>query len=98
VRVSVTNIATNPTDNATLSGVFLDRPKTLFMPAGGAYDGAVHFLLVGRSWSPYRIEASDDLVNWTPIAATMKIGGTTEFSEVIIQGPGQRFYRAVTLP
>ena len=95
-RINITNIATN--SNAVLSGIFLERPRTIFMPAGGAYDGAVHFLLVGRSWSPYRIEASDDLVNWTPVVTTMNIGGTTEFSEVIIQGLGQRFYRAIELP
>jgi hypothetical protein len=98
VRISVNNVATNLSSNAALSGMFLDRPKTLLMPAGGVYDGAVHFLLAGRSWSPYQIEASDDLVNWTPIATVMNIGGTTGFSEAIIQGPGQRFYRAVELP
>jgi hypothetical protein len=50
-----------------------------------------------RCWQgmQFRVEASSDLVNWTPLATVTNVTGTLIFADPAAVGLRQRYYRAV---
>jgi subtilisin-like proprotein convertase family protein len=54
---------------------------------------------LGRTGTPgvvYRVEASSDLVTWNSVATLSSPSGVSEFTETVVFGTANRFYRVVT--
>ena len=67
------------------------RLESLGVQSGGTY----HARLYAEPGLPYRIEASNDLVHWTPLlTVTAPPGGVLDFRDSTAATFGQRFYRA----
>ncbi len=61
-------------------------------------DGSVQVTLQGQSGKTYVIEASADLLNWTPILTNTLSGPTWDFADGKSANGANRFYRAVSRP
>jgi sugar lactone lactonase YvrE len=61
----------------------------------GTPDGSVQLEVNGMAGSSYRIEASSDLVDWTPVAACKSTGSSTSLTVARPGNSSLRFYRAV---
>jgi hypothetical protein len=107
VKVRFNKLAGN---NAVLTGLFFDpagtqlvspsvttgrvMPDSATLLAGGKFQ----FRIAGSTGQKYRIEASNDCLQWTQISEIVLTGSTFDF---IDQTPGSaraRFYRAVPVP
>jgi len=55
----------------------------------------VQLRIEGGLGCTYTIEASSDLVNWTPIASLDNTNGTLEFADPAAQNSNYRFYRVM---
>ena len=54
--------------------------------------------LTGDFGARYQIDASSNLVNWTPLAALTNLYGTSEFLDPAATSFSRRYYRALLLP
>jgi hypothetical protein len=57
--------------------------------------GTFHVCLPGDDGMPYRIEGSNDLVNWMPLGDGLAAGGQVQYAEPAGGDLRARFYRAV---
>jgi len=64
-------------------------------PAGS---GRFQVTLAGEAWRMYRIEASTNLSNWTPVATNTSPTGLIDFTDTESPTHSRRFYRAVVVP
>jgi hypothetical protein len=69
-------------------------PRLDLLSTSGA--DAYAFNLIGDAGETYRIEASDDLANWTALTNFVSATGTNQFTEIAASNVTGRFYRAVT--
>jgi hypothetical protein len=58
-------------------------------------DGLFHFQLTGMNGFFFRVEASDDLVTWTPVCTNVVTEGAIHFVDPDADGHPRRFYRVV---
>ena len=58
-------------------------------------DGAVQFALTGLGGESYAIQASTNLLDWSPLATITNLTGTVKFSDSAATNYTQRFFRAV---
>ncbi len=58
-----------------------------------ARDGSLHVSLGGENGMPYRIEASDDLVNWFPVGEGIVNNGRVHYVEPGLSEARCKFYR-----
>jgi hypothetical protein len=56
-------------------------------------EDVAHVCLPGETGLPYRIEASDNLVDWIPVADAVAVEGRVQFAEPGMREFGHRFYR-----
>jgi hypothetical protein len=73
------------------------RRPALAAPAcfGSAKDQAYWLVLGGEFGRRFRIEASPDLADWTPLATVTNVFGTMQFDDQSSTHLPRRFYRAV---
>jgi subtilisin-like proprotein convertase family protein len=69
----------------------------LFTSSGVLSDGCSQATLQGQSGKTYVIEASTDLIHWTPILTNTLSGSLWNFVDVNSTNYMQRFYRAVSI-
>ena len=74
-----------------------ERPPMLLTPLG-ARSGQFHLLLTGDPGLTYTLEASPDLVAWTPVLTTNAPSETFELQDPGAAGAASRFYRASRAP
>jgi len=55
----------------------------------------IHLELNGPAPGVFRLEASEDLTHWQPIATNVLVGGTLTFTDAQAKAAPRRFYRAV---
>jgi len=83
--------------NKVITAPFTKRPRlevpTWFAPM--CQEG-YRFLLTGEFGGQYQIEASTDLVQWTPLVTLTNTYGTVQFTDASATNLPQRFYRAVS--
>ena len=58
-------------------------------------DGLFHFQLTGMNGFFFRVEASDDLVTWTPVCTNVVTEGAIHFVDPDADGHSRRFYRVL---
>jgi len=58
-------------------------------------DGTFQFILTGPAGSTNEIEASADLMNWTPVGTVVDTSGTLTFTDSTATNSQKRFYRAI---
>jgi hypothetical protein len=73
------------------------------VPAMGALGlrsqtNGMQLVLRGQVGGNYIIEASTDLVHWTPLANAINTNGTLQFSDTNAPNFPMRFYRARLIP
>jgi formylglycine-generating enzyme required for sulfatase activity len=83
-----------------LSGVYVVQPTPFMLHAGvaglAATNGvnSVNLSLQGPIGSNYLIEASADLINWTPLIYFTSTNSSTAFTDTTATNSSERFYRA----
>ena len=76
----------------------LPAPATLLaLPTAPASNQFV-FQLLGQPGTPYILESSPDLLNWTPVSTNTLAASTLNVTNLISPGSPQEFWRAVWLP
>ena len=93
--VSSANIDLSPGNNGaqTVVVVYAAVDSTL---TGAVVNGQFELEVTAQASLTYRIEASTDLVNWTVIHTTVApLSGIIKFSDPVVEGAGQKFYRSV---
>ena len=60
--------------------------------------GTVEFIVAGPPGATNEIQASTDLVGWTPVGELVNTNGVTRFSDPTATNHLRRFYRALILP
>lgn len=71
-----------------------NTPATL-VPQAAGFHGKFRFTVLGDSGSQYVVQATTDLVNWTPVATNFP---PFTFADPTSHTCAQRFFRAVLLP
>jgi uncharacterized delta-60 repeat protein len=62
-------------------------------PGAGFADGEFRFEIISQAGRQYALDASDDLINWTPLSTNTAVGVTLEFTDPGAAGLDRRFYR-----
>jgi hypothetical protein len=61
-------------------------------------NGAPRLQIVGRPGMRFTLQASRDLVNWSPVLTTNSPSGTFDFVDTFVPVRPWKFYRALLLP
>jgi len=69
------------------------RPPCRLLP-----DGLFHVCQPGTNGFPYRLEASGDLLNWSPLCTNIVTDGAVHFVDPDATGATFRYYRTVSEP
>jgi uncharacterized delta-60 repeat protein len=80
---------------ARLSGD--DPTDVIFQPNSVLQNGIFYIFFSSQAGRIYSIEASTDLVNWTPLANIKASGSTTGYTDLNAGGNPRRFYRVQLL-
>ena len=73
---------------------FTSTPKLVI----GQWNGSISLWLYGVSGAPYRLEASTNLLTWTPLVTGTNFFGTVQLNDPAFQVLPYRMYRAIRLP
>jgi mono/diheme cytochrome c family protein len=86
------------TNSVAANGVFVILPGVVFTTPGFLTNGNFQLQIAGPTGKSYVLQASTNLVNWTPI--TTNVPASTPFSLVDSNAPSfsRRFYRVMLLP
>jgi hypothetical protein len=63
-----------------------------------AASGQFAFQLNGQSGTPYIVQSSPDLVNWTAVSTNRLAGPTLNFTNAVSFADSARFWRAIWQP
>jgi hypothetical protein len=70
-------------------------PSPRLAATGYAPTGGFHFSLLGRAGESYVIQASTNLLDWSPISTNISLNGVFEFTVPEIWRFRERFFRGV---
>lgn len=94
--VTFTGIASFDGTILPIAGQKETRASSRLRPSGaGVSGGQFKFNMSGSPGESYTIEASTDLLNWTPVGVVKTIDGNVSFSDPGAANHRGRFYRAV---
>ena len=83
----------------TITTVGLVQPEPAVLTASSFQPaGQFQLRVKGEAGGSYRIEASTNLLHWTPIGTNVLTSGNLFFNDPMASGRVQRFYRALRLP
>ena len=71
-------------------------PATVAAPV--LQDGQLQLLLQGQPGTPYIIQTSPDLANWTSLSTNLLAGNSVTITNPISAGAPRQFYRAIWQP
>ena len=93
-RVNVASAETdsNAANNSVAIGTTVNGVTVNFMPPSGLPGGTVGIMVSGTVGKIYVIEASDDLIVWTPIQTVTAVNGAISIMDNVA-GMDRRFYR-----
>jgi alpha-L-arabinofuranosidase len=83
--------------SATVLAVSPAQATLLALPTAPASNQFV-FQLQGQPGTPYILESSPDLMNWTIVSTNLLVGNTLNITNLISSGSPQQFWRAVWQP
>jgi hypothetical protein len=75
---------------------FAPMPATVVVQ--GVQSGQVQLLLQGQSGTPYIIESSPDLFNWSSVATNNLVGNSASITVPVPSGTMAQFFRALWMP
>ncbi|MCX8090587.1 MAG: proprotein convertase P-domain-containing protein, partial [Verrucomicrobiae bacterium] len=88
----------NPANNVAQTATTVQVPLPARLDDVTVTNGQVQATLSGEPGQTYVIEASTNLLNWTPLVTnTLPGSGTAKFNDLTAPAFGHRFYRAVRL-
>ncbi len=97
----IVNNTNAPGDNYMLFdnyGITAEPPLATLQTLGWTNGSQFHVQLVGSSGYRYAIEATTNLVQWTPLKTNTVTNGFIDFADATAAGFAKRFYRARLLP
>jgi alpha-L-arabinofuranosidase len=78
--------------------VFDFSPAAPSLTARPAAPGQFVFQLNGQASTPYVLQSSPDLKNWTPVSTNVLVGSTLTITNTVSPTPSAQFWRAVWVP
>ncbi len=86
------------TNSVAANGIFTILPGVVFVSEAMLPNGTFQMVIDGVTGKTYVVQASTDLITWTPIKTN--VPPSTPFTVIDANAPGisRRFYRAVLLP
>jgi hypothetical protein len=87
----------SPGESMIFAGLqlYLERVENELRAVQVLPDGKAQFQLLSRLGYSYRVEASEDLVNWGPVGNIFATNSVMPFTDATAPGHSARFYRAV---
>jgi len=84
------------TASKTIIATFTRKPSLIVdSPLNGLFEDGFRLTLRGEFGQAYRIDASTNLVGWSPLTTITNIYGTTQFTDETATNAERRFYRAL---
>ncbi len=78
--------------------LFTFAPAAPLLKMLAASPGQFAFQLEGQPQTPYVVQTSTNLVNWTSVSTNLLTGASMNFTNAIPSGSGRQFWRAVWQP
>jgi hypothetical protein len=83
--------------STSLAGYIIEYPQASLGMPRVHIDGSVEFDLIGQKWTPYRVQASTNLLEWRDIATVTPLAGPrVPFRDSESTNFMHRFYKLVT--
>jgi hypothetical protein len=86
--------------NSLRATVTLSYPPPVIDPAASRFlaDGTFQVRLRGVDGQPFRLDASEDFIDWLPLTTDSFMGEVFDFVDTLATNFSVRFYRALPVP